>query len=379
MKRIITIQDISCVGKCSLTVALPVISSMGVECGVLPTAVLSNHTAFTGFTFTDLTKDITPITEQWKKEKFTFDAIYTGYLGSFEQINLMQTLISDFKSKKTLTIVDPCMADNGNLYPGFTQEFAFKMAELAGSADVILPNMTEASYMLGIEYKKDGYDINYVEDILKKLAKLGSKKVILKGIEFTENQKELKNVKGKIGIACYDSKSKKFSYYFHKKMPKSFHGTGDIFASVVCGALMRGLSIEESYTLAADFVVKSIEETVSHKNYNWYGVDFESAFPFLIKRLEKLVKKLPYSRTATHAIFVLHNNVITRRSRSNPISIIDCFNFLRSFAMTVLLRLPRLTARNDFYSHRRMHKLIANPCDTLEQSRNHAIVVNINI
>ena len=278
MKRIITIQDISCVGKCSLTVTLRIISAMGVEASVLPTAVLSTHTAFKGFTFRDLTSDIQPICDHWKQEKIHFDAIYTGYLGSFEQLDLMHKLIADFGGGDTLTIVDPCMADNGKLYPGFTQEFAFAMAKLCSKANVIVPNLTEASFMLGIPYKASGYDEEYIKDILKKLAALGAQKIVLKGVQFEED---------KIGVVSYDSASDSFDWYFHKKMPVSFHGTGDIFASVLTGALMRGLTLQESYTLAADFVVESIKETLSHENYNWYGVDFEAAFPYLLKRLEK--------------------------------------------------------------------------------------------
>ena len=285
MKRIITIQDISCVGKCSLTVALPIISAMGVEASVLPTAVLSTHTAFKGFTFRDLTSDIQPICDHWKQEKIHFDAIYTGYLGSFEQLDLMHKLIADFGAGDTLAIVDPCMADNGKLYPGFTQEFAFAMAKLCGKADVVVPNLTEASYMLGIPYVASGYDEAYIKDILKQIAALGAKKVVLKGIEFSQDQDDLTGVAGKIGIASYDAATDTFDWYFHQKMPQSFHGTGDIFASVLTGALMRGLSLQKSYSLAADFVVESIRQTLSHKDYNWYGVDFEAAFPYLIKRL----------------------------------------------------------------------------------------------
>lgn len=287
MKRIITVQDISCVGKCSLTVALPIISAMGVEACVLPTAVLSTHTAFKGFTFRDLTADIKPICDHWKAEKIHFDAIYTGYLGSFEQLDLMHTLIQDFGGKDTLAIVDPCMADNGNLYPGFTQEFAFAMAKLCGKADVIVPNLTEASYMLGIPYVASGYTEEYIVEILNKLAGLGAKKIVLKGIEFAQDQATVKKVKDKIGIAVYDSQKNKITWYFHKKMPVSFHGTGDIFASVLTGALMRGKDLEKSASLAADYVVESIKETINHKDYNWYGVDFESAFPYLIKRINK--------------------------------------------------------------------------------------------
>ena len=213
MKRIITIQDISCVGKCSLTVALPVISAMGVEACVLPTAVLSTHTAFKGFTFRDLTSDISEITAHWKQEKIHFDAIYTGYLGSFEQINLMHSLINDFGGEGTRVIVDPCMGDNGYLYSGFTEDFAFAMAGLCSKADVIVPNLTEASFMLGIPYLASGYTKEYIEDLLKKLAELGSRRVVLKGISFDDK---------KLGIASYDSQTQKINWYFHEKCRRVF-------------------------------------------------------------------------------------------------------------------------------------------------------------
>lgn len=287
MKRIITVQDISCLGKCSLTVALPIISAMGVEVCVLPTAVLSTHTAFQGFTFRDLTSDIVPISQHWQNQKFHFDAIYTGYLGSFEQLELMHQFIEDFGSTDTLTIVDPCMADNGSLYHGFSQEFAFAMAKLCSKANVIVPNLTEASFMLGIPYQSAGYDIEYIKKILKDLAALGCQKVVLKGIEFAENQEGLKGVVGKIGVAAYDSQTQKFSWYFHKKMPQNFHGTGDIFASVLTGALIKNIPLEKAFAIAADFVVESIKCTLAEENYNWYGVNFEQAFPYLFKRLEK--------------------------------------------------------------------------------------------
>ena len=292
MKRIVTIQDVSCVGKCSLTVALPIISAMGVETAIIPTAVLSTHTMFQGFTFRDLTSDINPIMEHWKKEGFTFDAIYTGYLGSFEQIDLMHSLFEQF-GKRSLKIVDPCMADNGKLYPGFTPQFAKKMAGLCADADIIVPNLTEASFLLNIPYVGSGYDEAYIIDLLKKLAALGAREVVLKGIEFATDQKTLIGVKGKIGIASYNSETGKISWYFHRKMRQSFHGTGDIFASVMTGALMRGLSLEKSYALAGEFVVESIKKTLAHVDHNNYGVDFESAFPMLIRRLsrEALVSK----------------------------------------------------------------------------------------
>jgi len=282
MRRIVTIQDVSCVGKCSLTVALPIISAMGVETAIIPTAVLSTHTMFQGFTFRDLTSDINPIMEHWKKEGFTFDAVYTGYLGSFEQIDLMHSLFAQF-GKNALKIVDPCMADNGKLYPGFTPQFAAKMAGLCADADIIVPNLTEASFLLDIPYVQSGYDQAYIEDLLKKLAGLGAREVVLKGIEFSHE-------KGKIGIASYNSETGNISWYFHRKMRQSFHGTGDIFASVLTGALVRGLSLEKSYALAGDFVVESIKKTLAYKDHNNYGVDFEAAFPMLIRRLNRETK-----------------------------------------------------------------------------------------
>lgn len=276
MKRIITVQDISCVGKCSLTVALPVISAMGVEACVLPTAILSTHTAFKGFTFRDLTGDLPAITRHWQEEKISFDAIYTGYLGSLEQINLMHQLIKDFGGGSTRVIVDPCMADNGSLYSGFTPEFAKAMAGLCAKADVIVPNLTEASFLLGQPYVASGYNKEYIEELIKKLASLGARRVVLKGISFDEK---------KIGIASYDSDSQKINWYFHEKMSQNFHGTGDIFASVLTGALVRDFSLDKACRLAADFVVEAIRATLSHKDYNWYGVDFETALPSLISQL----------------------------------------------------------------------------------------------
>lgn len=286
MNRIVTIQDISCMGKCSLTVALPLISAMGVECSVIPTAVLSTHTAFEGFTFRDLTDDIQKTADHWKQNQIHFDAILTGYLGSINQIDIVSRFIDDFGDKGALTIIDPCMADNGKLYTGFTPDFVKAMTELCGKANIITPNLTEAHFMLNLPYNDKDYDEKFIKDIAIKLSDLGAQKVILKGIEFSEEQKSVKGTKEKIGILCYDSLSEKFSWYFHKKMPQNFHGTGDIFASVLTGGIMRGLPLENAASLAADFVAASIKATLSHPDYNWYGVDFESCIPYLLKRLE---------------------------------------------------------------------------------------------
>ena len=276
MKRIVSIQDISCVGKCSLTVALPIISAMGIETSILPTAVLSTHTMFSGFTFRDLTSDIAPITEHWKKEKFVFDAIYTGYLGSFEQLDLVSNIFSDFKTADNVIFVDPVMADNGKLYPGFTPEFAKAMAKLCEKADVVVPNLTEAAFMLGEPCKLSGYDEKYIKDILKKISDLGAKNAVLTGVSFDPE---------KVGLMGYDAEKNEFFSYFHKRLNVSFHGTGDVFASTAVGALMRDKSLAEALQIAADNTVRSIELTIADPDHENYGVRFERAIPQLLKTL----------------------------------------------------------------------------------------------
>ena len=274
MKRIATMQDISCVGKCSLTVALPVISAMGVEAAVIPTAVLSTHTMFSGFTFHDLTDEIVPILDHWKKEGFTFDAIYTGYLGSFDQLNIAAKLFDDF-GKNSLKIVDPCMADNGKLYPGFTKEFAAAMKDLCAKADIICPNLTEASFLLDIPYQPE-YDEAYVQSVLKQLTALGAKKAVLTGISLE---------KGKLGAYAYDSEKDEFLQYYGEEEAEHFHGTGDIWASTLCGALVRGRSFIDAIAIACDYVRESIHVTLAEENHNTYGVNFEEAIPYLLERL----------------------------------------------------------------------------------------------
>ncbi|MBR2446003.1 MAG: pyridoxamine kinase [Clostridia bacterium] len=275
MKRIVTVQDISCVGKCSLTVALPIISAMGVEAAILPTAVLSTHTAFKkGFTLHDLTGEIAPITAHWKSEGIDFDAIYTGYLASFDQIDLVKQMAKDFPG--ALLFVDPAMGDNGKLYYGFDEAFAKKMAELCAVADIIVPNMTEAAFMLGIPYVSEGYDEEYVKDVLRKLCAMGAKKAALTGVSLDAH---------KTGVMAYDSETDEFFSYYHDRIPVQYHGTGDVFASACVGALSRGKSLNEALVIAADYTYESIRLTEAEPGHNWYGVNFEQAIPALLKSL----------------------------------------------------------------------------------------------
>ena len=275
MRRIMTIQDISCVGKCSLTVALPIISAAGVEAGVLPTAVLSTHTAFPKFTFCDLTDEIQPISDTFAELGIDFDAIYTGYLGSFRQLELVSDFI-DKHGKGAVVVIDPVMADNGKLYPGFTPEFAASMAKLCGKADLVIPNMTEASFMLNIPYNPN-YDEDYVKDVLVKLTGLGCKKAALTGIGFK---------KGEIGVYMYDSEKKSFFFYANERLDASFHGTGDVYASATLGALMRGHSTEQALKIGVDFTLECMKKTMADENHRFYGVNFEEALPYYIELLK---------------------------------------------------------------------------------------------
>ena len=277
LKRIVSVQDISCLGKCSLTVALPIISAMGVECAVVPTAVLSTHTMFRGYTFRDLTDDINPILNHWRKENIKYDAVYTGYLGSFEQLNIVGQMFDEYKNDGALIVVDPVMADNGKLYPGFTEEFAKSMATICGKADVIVPNLTEASYMLGVPYVGSDYDEEYIKDMLKKLSCLGCKKAVITGVSFE---------KGRLGVMAYNAKTDNYFTYFNTHLPVSYHGTGDIFTSCLVGGLMNDLGLEEALKIAVDYTVDCITKTTENPDSRSYGVDFEASIPMLVKRLQ---------------------------------------------------------------------------------------------
>jgi len=276
MKRVVTIQDVSCLGKCSATVAVPLISLAGCECAVLPTAVLSTHTMFRNFTFRDLTGDIPGIVAHWKKENFRFDAIYTGYLGSFEQLKMVSDFIDDFRTPETSVIIDPVMADNGRLYPGFTPEFAVAMGKLCGKADIIVPNLTEAAFMLEEPWRGAGYDEAWIKGLLQRLCALGAKKAVLTGVSFAPDR---------LGVMGLDAATGEYFSYFHRRLNASFHGTGDIFASTMTGAYMRGNSLRQALAIAADYTVECMDITLKNPDHVNYAVEFEHAIPYLVKRL----------------------------------------------------------------------------------------------
>ena len=271
--KILTIQDISCVGQCSLTVALPIISACGIECAVLPSAVLSTHTAgFTGFTVRDLTDDIPAIAAHWRKENIDFAAVYTGYLGSTRQIDMVADIF-DTLCPQGCKIVDPAMADNGNLYPAFDMAYVDAMKTLCGKADFLVPNITEACFLTGIEYRTE-YDRAYIDSLVDGMLQLGAKNVILTGVSYRP---------GKTGVVVFENGA--YAYYEHEKLPNSCHGTGDIYASAFVGSLMRGKSAYDAAKIAADYTVAAIQATAGDESH-WYGAKFEPVLHKLIAALQ---------------------------------------------------------------------------------------------
>ena len=272
-KRILTIQDISCVGQCSLTVALPIISACGVETCVLPSAVLSTHTGgFTGYTFRDLTEDMPAILKHWQKEGIRFDGFYTGYLGSAWQIDYVRDIFKGAGNPGSLKIVDPAMADNGQLYPGFDAVYVEAMKKLCGEADIILPNITEACLLTDSEYKED-YGEGDIDALLEKISR-GGQTVLITGVSYAAD---------KTGVVVYEKGEKR--YYEHRQIEGGCHGTGDIYASAFVGALMNGHGVYDSARIAADYTLRCIENTQDAGNH-WYGARFEGVLPELIGMLQ---------------------------------------------------------------------------------------------
>lgn len=272
--RILTIQDISCVGQCSLTVALPILSACGIETAILPSAVLSTHTAgFSGYTCRDLTEDMPAIAAHWKKEKIAFDAFYTGYLGSTRQIAYVKDIFSTLGRGRALKIVDPAMADQGKLYPAFDQAYVEAMKTLCWDADLIVPNITEACLLADVPYQAQ-YDEAYITALLDALEARGAKTIVLTGVGYRPEE---------TGVVV--RQGDKTDYYPHRYIAPGCHGTGDVYAAALTGALLRGWSTFEAAKIAADYTVLCIEKTRDDPDH-WYGVKFEKAIPALIDMLE---------------------------------------------------------------------------------------------
>lgn len=267
-KRILTIQDISCVGQCSMTVALPILSACGHETCILPTAVLSTHTGGFGRPVAQHIC-VDGMWQHWKAQGITFDAILVGYLGSLAAIETVSRILDEVLAPDGIAIVDPAMADHGRLYSGFDAAYAAAMGKLCEKADIMLPNITEAAMMAGMEFR-EAFDEAYIRELL---CRIGGRDVVLTGVGFAPEE---------TGAAV--RKNDEISFHHHRRLERSFHGTGDIFAACFTGCLMQGRTMDESVALASEFVCRSIGATIE-KPAHWYGVKFETALPWLISAL----------------------------------------------------------------------------------------------
>jgi pyridoxine kinase len=267
-KRVLAIHDISCFGRCSLTVALPIISAAGIETVVLPTAVLSTHTGgFTGFTYRDLTQDILPVVNHWQSIGLEFDAIYTGFLGSFEQVDIVSEIFDVLKKNEVLIVVDPVMADYGKLYSIFPSNFPEGMRKLCRKADLIVPNLTEAAFLLDEPYHDGPHTKDEIEHILRSLSELGPKYVVVTGVSYDGKQ---------LGSVSYDANTGEFSYTGETRIEPMYHGTGDVFASALVAALLGGRTLAQANAIAVRFTVASIARTKESGTDNRFGVNFEA-------------------------------------------------------------------------------------------------------
>ena len=276
-RRVAAIHDISGFGKCSLTVALPILSAAGIETACMPTAVLSTHTGdFEGFTYRDLTPDLASFAKHWSSLGMRFNAIYTGFLGSPEQASMIAGFIDCFQDEKTLVCVDPAMADSGKLYKVFDESMITAMRSLAVKADVLMPNMTEAAFLLDEPYHEGPYDAVAIQNMVKGLSNLGPKQVVLTGVYYDENE---------LGCACYDARTGEFHDVLDKHIPKHFHGTGDVFGSFLIAALLNGYALKEAARFAVTLTCLAIEKTIAIGTDSREGVAFEEVLSQMMSML----------------------------------------------------------------------------------------------
>ena len=266
--RIAAIHDLSGFGRCSLTIVIPALSAMGVQCCPLPTAYLSTHTGgFEGNTFLDLTDQMAPVTAHWRSLGLTFDAIYTGFMGSREQMALTAEFLLTFRRPGCPAVVDPVMGDHGRPYRTYTPQMCRAMGELADRADVIVPNATEAALLLGVDWEQ--LRLDQAEDCrrwARALSLDGRRSVVLTGTALTPDA---------AGAVCYDRDTGAAELVSAPLAPGEFHGTGDLFASVLAGALVRGMSLVQGAQLAADFTSQCAARTGAQDLPRREGVDFE--------------------------------------------------------------------------------------------------------
>ncbi len=279
LKRIVAVHDISGLGKCSLTVALPVISAAGVECACIPTALLSTHTGeFTGWTLRDLTDEMLPIARHWKRTGAQFDGVYTGYLANPAQAQTLEQVIDLISGPESLLIVDPVMADNGSYYSNMGEEMCAAFRHLIRRADVITPNITEAALLTGTDYTPDGHDEEYLRRMFDLLAAMGPRMIAITGVRSG----------GMIGNAAYDAQTGETFRALRPMHEGLFYGTGDIFASSLAALLVRGASLPSALEIATALTDDSIARSLRHDTPRRFGVDFEGALPSYMDRVRNL-------------------------------------------------------------------------------------------
>ena len=278
-KRALAIHDVSCEGRCSLTVALPILSACGIHTAVLPTALLSTHTGvFTGYSCLDLTEEMRRVRAHWDTLPLHFDGLYSGFLGSYEQIELVGDTLQRYHAPGTLTLVDPVMADHGALYATYTRQMAGGMGELCRLADVIVPNVTEACLLLDTPYLENPSEGD-IRRLLERLAaRYGCAQVMITGVPR----------KGLLGAAGFCAEDGSFSYAGAPQLPQVFYGTGDVFASALFGAMLNGLAMGRAVRAAVDFTHEAMTHTLENGLPLHYGMAFEQALPGLMRALGML-------------------------------------------------------------------------------------------
>lgn len=261
--RVAAIHDLSCFGRCSLTIALPVLSAMGCQCCPLPTALLSAHTGFTGGSFLDLTEEMQRIADHWARIDIHFDGIYSGFLGSAAQIGTVQQFITRFRGTG-LVVIDPVLGDHGQAYRTCTPELCNGMRRLAESADIITPNLTEASLLLEQSYET----IQAIDpaETVRRLSLEGRRSVVLTGYSTGD---------GQTGALCFDRADGSIQAVQVQRVPRDFSGTGDLFTSVLTGAMVKDVPLIQAARTAADFVQSCAARTLAAGNTDGEGVDFE--------------------------------------------------------------------------------------------------------
>ncbi len=265
-KRVLAVHDISCVGRCSLTVALPVLSAMGFETSILPTSILSTHTGgFEGYTYRDLSADMNPVADHWRALGLRFDAIFTGWLGTHRHVENLAHLLEAVGQGAEL-IADPVMGDNGRLYATLDGDYVDAMRRFCGRAELLLPNITEAAILTGTEYPYPGYNRAWVADMLKRLIDLGPRVAVLTGVSLQP---------GRIGAAAMDRYAGRMICYDDAFIPGMWHGAGDVFASALIGAHLRGAPLDRALRLAVTFTARCIRRTRDAGTDERLGLQFE--------------------------------------------------------------------------------------------------------